>query len=233
MYLLLVLLVWARGLEVVTSGYKNPKIETNTSHTIMNVGVIVKPECQSQCGNLKVPYPFGIISEENRDRNCSLNKGFEITCDTSTNLPMALMDFYRTEIYVPMWLKAATNSLALLTDIMLHQLNWTELHTLFHDYVDMYKDSTSLPNGCGATCRNPEEVDRNGCFSTGCCQASVNISDFYYIFLRSYDSFHRIPVEKSRRIHIRLPLVVKYKYRSLLKRDIISIWLFSEETLQN
>lgn len=101
------------------------------------------------------------------------------------------------------------------------------------DYVDMYKDSTSLPNGCGATCRNPEEVDRNGCFSTGCCQASVNISDFYYIFLRSYDSFHRIPVEKSRRIHIRLPLVVKYKYRSLLKRDIISIWLFSEETLQN
>lgn len=69
MYLLLVLLVWARGLEVVSSGYKNPKIETNTSHSIMNVGVIVKPECQSQCGNLKVPYPFGIISEENRDRN--------------------------------------------------------------------------------------------------------------------------------------------------------------------
>ncbi|KAL2486604.1 GUB WAK bind domain-containing protein [Abeliophyllum distichum] len=42
-----------------------------------------KPGCQSRCGNLEIPYPFGIGS------NCSMNLHpyFNISCNTSFNPP--------------------------------------------------------------------------------------------------------------------------------------------------
>ncbi|CAI9767178.1 unnamed protein product [Fraxinus pennsylvanica] len=39
------------------------------------------PGCQSSCGNVDIPYPFGI------GLNCSLNSDFNINCDTSFNPP--------------------------------------------------------------------------------------------------------------------------------------------------
>ncbi|KAL2465127.1 Wall-associated receptor kinase-like 10 [Abeliophyllum distichum] len=40
-----------------------------------------KHSCQSRCGNIEIPYPFGIGS------NCSQNQDFNISCDTSFNPP--------------------------------------------------------------------------------------------------------------------------------------------------
>ncbi|KAL9148835.1 hypothetical protein ABFS82_12G069300 [Erythranthe guttata] len=40
-----------------------------------------KPGCQSICGNITIPYPFGIGS------HCSFNSSFEIVCQNSTSIP--------------------------------------------------------------------------------------------------------------------------------------------------
>ncbi|KAI5331653.1 hypothetical protein L3X38_021779 [Prunus dulcis] len=42
---------------------------------------IIRPHCQPQCGNLTVPYPFGICD------GCYLQEQFNITCNDSTQPP--------------------------------------------------------------------------------------------------------------------------------------------------
>ncbi|KAL6206431.1 hypothetical protein ACLB2K_023679 [Fragaria x ananassa] len=44
-----------------------------------------KPGCLSRCGNLIIPYPFGIGDD------CYLREGFKITCDESAQPPRALL----------------------------------------------------------------------------------------------------------------------------------------------
>ncbi|XVF39221.1 hypothetical protein PTKIN_Ptkin01aG0018200 [Pterospermum kingtungense] len=46
---------------------------------------LAKPNCQSQCGNVTIPYPFGIGDD------CSINGNFSITCNTSSNRPKPLL----------------------------------------------------------------------------------------------------------------------------------------------
>ncbi|GJR58890.1 wall-associated receptor kinase 2-like protein [Tanacetum coccineum] len=46
------------------------------------------PGCQGRCGNLTVPYPFGIVSA---DSSCSIGPWFDITCNTSFNPPKAFL----------------------------------------------------------------------------------------------------------------------------------------------
>ncbi|KAK9741405.1 hypothetical protein RND81_03G103000 [Saponaria officinalis] len=48
--------------------------------TVVNNG---KPGCQTQCGNLTIPYPFGIGT------SCSINPFYSLECDDSYNPPRA------------------------------------------------------------------------------------------------------------------------------------------------
>lgn len=44
---------------------------------------IAKPGCQTQCGNVNVPYPYGI----GKDTNCSLDDSFYMNCNTTYDPP--------------------------------------------------------------------------------------------------------------------------------------------------
>ncbi|CAA2981999.1 Wall-associated receptor kinase 3 [Olea europaea subsp. europaea] len=52
-----------------------------------NATTTTKPGCQSSCGNVEIPYPFGI------GPNCSKNSHFNIHCDTSFNPPKPYLSF--------------------------------------------------------------------------------------------------------------------------------------------
>ncbi|CAA2989089.1 wall-associated receptor kinase-like 1 [Olea europaea subsp. europaea] len=52
-----------------------------------------KPGCQSRCGNLEIPYPFGIGS------NCSRSKYYNINCNTSFNPPKPYLVYNGYYIY--------------------------------------------------------------------------------------------------------------------------------------
>lgn len=54
---------------------------TNTTITTITKGAnITKPGCPKKCGNLTVPYPFGI----GLGSGCAIDPSFEIGCNTST-----------------------------------------------------------------------------------------------------------------------------------------------------
>nr|DAD39429.1 TPA_asm: hypothetical protein HUJ06_013752 [Nelumbo nucifera] len=43
-----------------------------------------KPDCQDKCGNISIPYPFGVGD----NRNCFLNEDFRLTCNTAGDTPL-------------------------------------------------------------------------------------------------------------------------------------------------
>ncbi|KAE9445138.1 hypothetical protein C3L33_22964, partial [Rhododendron williamsianum] len=53
---------------------------------------LAKPGCQERCGNIDIPYPFGIGS------NCSIASGFAVTCDHSSNPPKPIINSINLEV---------------------------------------------------------------------------------------------------------------------------------------
>ncbi|KAK1398216.1 putative wall-associated receptor kinase-like protein 16 [Heracleum sosnowskyi] len=211
MNLLLVFLVCAWGLqalESVTLGF-NTTIKASTNHTIMNVGVFAKPGCQTHCGDLKVPFPFGIISKGNEDRNCSFNSGFDITCDTSTYPPKAFIKHWKIQIF-----NISDSTLRgsnILAERCYNQsgIKYKGIYASFNlsgtpytfsdanvftvvgcdDRGSIYQaEDDYLPKGCSTTCHNAEEVREGECLGTGCCQVSVNVVKYFDAFLYSYNN---------------------------------------------
>ncbi|KAH7835112.1 hypothetical protein Vadar_022972 [Vaccinium darrowii] len=75
-----------------------PTRATNATEAANNVAALTnssffisKPGCQPKCGNVSVPYPFGIGS------SCSIDPRFNINCNTSSNPPkLYIGDKYNT-----------------------------------------------------------------------------------------------------------------------------------------
>ncbi|KAF2301571.1 hypothetical protein GH714_026555 [Hevea brasiliensis] len=56
---------------------------------------IAKPNCTDRCGNINIPYPFGMGKKE-----CYLNEWFEIECNKSVNgHPRALLSRIKMEVF--------------------------------------------------------------------------------------------------------------------------------------
>ncbi|KAL8509218.1 hypothetical protein ACS0TY_016413 [Phlomoides rotata] len=65
---------------------------TTSSKLITEAPTIAKPNCPTKCGNITVPYPFGIGS------GCSLDPSFDIICNTSFTPPRPFIPTANTEL---------------------------------------------------------------------------------------------------------------------------------------
>ncbi|KAH7854770.1 hypothetical protein Vadar_017630 [Vaccinium darrowii] len=80
--LLLLFLSWLR-LAQPTLGATNST--ANVAAITNNSFFVAKPGCQLYCGNITVPYPFGIGID------CSIGPDFDISCNTSYDPPKAFL----------------------------------------------------------------------------------------------------------------------------------------------
>ncbi|GKV26902.1 hypothetical protein SLEP1_g36116 [Rubroshorea leprosula] len=53
---------------------------------------LVKPGCKEHCGNVSIPYPFGIRAD------CYMHKEFEVSCGETSNPPTNLLTSIETEV---------------------------------------------------------------------------------------------------------------------------------------
>ncbi|CAH1436755.1 unnamed protein product [Lactuca virosa] len=146
-----------------------------------------KPGCKDTCGNVRIPYPFGI------GRNCSLNEWYTLDCNFSTpylsalnNMEVLNINLEQQTITVnvskisncqnPVWnsshiLRANPGSGG-------NPFLFAKLHNIFVvegcGNAFMIRDhGSAVVTGCSATCHNNTVSDVNNCFGIGCCQTII------------------------------------------------------------
>ncbi|KAL1819130.1 hypothetical protein ACET3Z_013999 [Daucus carota] len=231
LFFLLVLLHFSWGLKQLESTTLSFNTADANHSILMPENITIDPKCQSKCGNLRVPYPFGIVS---KGRNCSIDPSFDITCNDSFNPPKAIIpttniqvyDISNTELRVSTSVsyKCYNRSGAVLTkksqEVSLAATSFlysaANVFTVVgcDDFASIYRDPSSISRkGCMTTCDNAEDVDKDECLGNGCCQTPVNLEKFFSFSLSS-DFNHKYNVSSFNPCgYAFLGEKVKFKFR--------------------
>ncbi|KAM0030107.1 putative protein kinase RLK-Pelle-WAK family [Helianthus debilis subsp. tardiflorus] len=161
-----------------------------------NMNNIAKPNCPTHCGNVEVPYPFGI----GNDTGCALDNSFYVTCNTSYKDPKLFLRSSNIEIY-----NISDSEFRIGTGVAYKCYNqdgtikeeldwWVRLRTftfsrkntltvLGCDDLSMIRgtNGADFTGGCLGLCSKAQDLPANGtCSGIGCCQTSIPNSLEYY-----------------------------------------------------
>ncbi|XP_076890937.1 wall-associated receptor kinase 2-like [Bidens hawaiensis] len=174
---------------------------TSETYTLITATNIAKPGCESRCGDLIVPYPFGIDTNS----TCSIAHEFEIYCNTSIHPPVALIknantgytpiknisdstlrvsSMVATRCYSPNG--TATNSFGISPDLTNSPYTFSRVNKFIalgcNDYAWMTSESmpSNVSTGCVVFCTNLGRIHGDECSGNGCCQSSIDQDITYY-----------------------------------------------------
>ncbi|KAL8201771.1 hypothetical protein R6Q57_010918 [Mikania cordata] len=155
-------------------------------NAITNNNNVAKPNCKTVCGNITVRYPFGIGTD------CSLDRKFNTTCNTSYVPPKLFLGTGNIEIY-----NISDSELRVFTTISRtcynesggadEDIGWIDLVELFtfsvknkftvvgcDDYALISGNGAdSSSGGCFGLCNKVRDVPDGECSGIGCCQTSI------------------------------------------------------------
>ncbi|KAL2500227.1 Wall-associated receptor kinase 2 [Forsythia ovata] len=163
---------------------------TTNSHSIATGATITKPGCPSKCGNLTVPFPFGI----GLGTGCSIGSWFDVNCSTSFDPPRAfiatgnlhILDISDNEIRVKNFVAASCyNRFGVLIRNNTASINLASTPFSFSDSnkftivgCDEFaliagSEGRNFTSGCVSLCSNSEDLIEGECSGIGCCQTAI------------------------------------------------------------
>ncbi|XP_049400256.1 putative wall-associated receptor kinase-like 16 [Solanum stenotomum] len=152
---------------------------------------VTKPGCTNQCGNVTVPYPFGIGS------GCAFDSGFEIQCNNSEKPlignHLTVYDISDAELRISNvfgWRCYNSTGAVISEDMVSREIlesspySFSALNRFIVVGCDDY-GAISGPNnfeyGCSVSCTSREDVMKGGeCMGKGCCQKQIPKGLKYY-----------------------------------------------------
>nr|XP_017224752.1 PREDICTED: wall-associated receptor kinase 2-like [Daucus carota subsp. sativus] len=172
---------------------------SDINNTFTEARAIAKPGCQSKCGNLTVPYPFGI----GVGSGCSIDSStwFDVNCNTSFSPPKAFIGSGNVQIHEilnsqmrvsnVMATKCYSSTGDLTTDkpaytnLLDSPYTFSELNTFSVVGCDdvaliIGSDQRNYSGGCITVCSKAEDVLDYGCSGIGCCQTVIPKGLKYY-----------------------------------------------------
>ncbi|OIT32886.1 PREDICTED: wall-associated receptor kinase 2-like [Nicotiana attenuata] len=171
----------------LTNTTSPPTNTTTPTTTITKAANITKPGCPKQCGNLTVPYPFGI----GLGSGCALDASFEINCVTNATGSQTPF-IYNIKVYdisdAEMRISNSINRKCFSpTGVLLQDdLAWMGLgRSSPYSFSSLNRftvvgcddggiiNGRNFANGCPALCSSSSEVVEGKCMGFGCCQISI------------------------------------------------------------
>ncbi|XP_059659784.1 wall-associated receptor kinase 2-like [Cornus florida] len=164
-----------------------------TASPTTTAAAIAKPGCADRCGNISIPYPFGMTPD------CYLDHHFLITCDNSFNPPKAFLENSSIKINVTnislqgqlhilkirlddcydqrgKWVSnsTVTNTFTLSKFFISNTQNkFTAVGCDTYAIVNAYRGDEWYTTGCMSICNKMEDITDGTCSGIGCCQTSI------------------------------------------------------------
>lgn len=156
---------------------------------------ITKNGCPSKCGELRVPYPFGI----GINSGCSINPFFAINCDASFNPPKAFLSTYKLEVLgisetkisirnspavqcfdqnrtrdksIEFFMNLSSSPFTLSNENKLTVVGCDDAALLSGDDGGGNEEPDAI-SSCAAFCSKPDDLSSGFCSGIGCCQSSI------------------------------------------------------------
>lgn len=166
----------------------------------------IHPECQANCGNISIPYPFGTT------KDCYLNSSFRLTCNSTsqppklsfgsievTNISLSGELTIRTAMARRCYFENGTEERSLYawakTRIFPFSVTRNKFVAIGCDTQGFIEGSNgmSYATGCTSLCSSLGLITNYSCNGIGCCQTSVprNLID-YNVTVSSYQNHKNV-----------------------------------------
>jgi hypothetical protein len=142
---------------------------------------VAKPGCLSRCGDVEIPYPFGMTED------CYLDENFNITCDsgipkvgavTVTNISIEthelhVLNFVANDSYLPGGVRINGYYASLWTaqfTISNSKNKFIVIGCDTYAYLSGYQNGELYTIGCSSQCPSLRNVIDGSCSGVGCCE---------------------------------------------------------------
>uniref|UniRef100_A0A803KWP3 EGF-like domain-containing protein n=1 Tax=Chenopodium quinoa TaxID=63459 RepID=A0A803KWP3_CHEQI len=160
---------------------------------------ISKPGCQHRCGNVTIPYPWGI--DNGRDGACSLNEIYNVICNNTLNPPRPFLNHSRSNNFEVLEISIEGQHMLAKSGVAANHyengqiVSLTPVHfretgplsisdsknKLFtigcDDYVVLgvvfASRGSTFRSGCITGCSNVSAITNGSCSGVGCCQTTI------------------------------------------------------------
>ena len=159
-----------------------------TSVLVVAATSVAKPGCPDKCGDVEVPYPFGL------NEGCSLNEKFLITCNKKQKVAklneitvksisiedheMRVLQYVARDCYDQTGNQVKDDTIS-----VLHAATWTISNTknkfivvgcdTFASFNGFQNGERESFSGCMPMCRSLGNIVNGSCSGTGCCEIAI------------------------------------------------------------